>query len=165
MGLFGRDERTDVNKPLSADPQERRDSSVTGGSSVTVIAKANTVDGRIEGSGELRIEGRFTGVVDCTATVLVAEGGEVEAELRGTTVTVAGRVRGNAFATEKIELTPTADLHGDITAPRILIRDGATFEGQVLMKNPSKQPATPTPQTEPDLEADATKSADASMEK
>jgi cytoskeletal protein CcmA (bactofilin family) len=143
MGIFGRDERTDVNKPAPAEPHARRDSVPPAGSGVTLIARGNSVDGRIEGAGEVRIEGRFKGVLDCTAAVVVAEGGEVEAELRGRTVTVAGRVRGNALATEKIELTPTADLHGDITAPRILIREGATFEGQVFMRDPGKQPETP----------------------
>ncbi len=65
--------------------------------------------------------------------MLVAEGGKVEAELKAETITIAGKLKGDAIASQKIELTPTAEVEGDITAPRILIREGATFEGQVFM--------------------------------
>jgi cytoskeletal protein CcmA (bactofilin family) len=144
MGLFGRDERTDLSKPSHAEPQPHHHAAQPGGGAITLIAKANRVEGQIKGSGEVRIEGFFKGKLDCPTTVFVAQGGEVEAELRASIVTVAGIVRGNAFATDKIELTPSADMHGDITAPRILIREGATFEGQVFMKDPSKRgPAKP----------------------
>ena len=81
--------------------------------------------------------------------------GEVEAELRAEIVTVAGRVHGNILAGHKIELTPSADVRGDITSPRILIREGASFEGQVFMADPNKpKPKAPEAKETPNSDSD-----------
>jgi cytoskeletal protein CcmA (bactofilin family) len=149
MGIFGRDEHTDSNKPSAAEPpQARQKTAQHGDPTVTLIAKPNTIEGKVRGSGEVRIEGTLKGKLDCSAPVIVAQGGEVEAELKAETVTVAGLVRGNILASQRIELTPSADVQGDITSPRILIREGATFEGQVYMTDPGKKPA-PRPPDKP----------------
>jgi len=141
MGIFGRDDRTDGGSPAPAENHTRHPSS---SSTVTLIAKTSHVEGTIKGAGEVRIEGAFKGKLDCSSSVVVAETGKVDAELKAETVTIAGKLKGNAIASQKIELTPTAEVEGDITAPRILIREGATFEGQVLMtgRKTAKTPET-----------------------
>ncbi|HSN57123.1 MAG TPA: polymer-forming cytoskeletal protein, partial [Candidatus Sulfomarinibacteraceae bacterium] len=111
--------------------------------------------GAISGSGEVRIEGAFKGKLDGSSQVVVAQGGEVEAELRAEHITVAGRVRGDLFASVKIELTPSADVQGDIASPRILIREGATFEGQVFMSDGGKKKAGKPGDKAADQPADA----------
>jgi cytoskeletal protein CcmA (bactofilin family) len=157
MGLFGRDDRTDGNKPAPAEPKNRQRPTPPAGSSITLIAETAHVEGEIKGAGEVRIEGTVKGKLDCTAAVVIAEGGRVEAELRAETVTVAGTVNGDIYGTQKIELTPTARVEGDLNSPRILIREGATFEGQVLMTakrspKPAEKEKDPAKPSEPDTE-------------
>jgi cytoskeletal protein CcmA (bactofilin family) len=155
MGLFGRDERSEGRKPSSAEaPQRPR--SETGATAVTLISKSSHIEGVIRGAGEVRIEGVVTGKIDCSASVVVADGGRVDAELRAETVTIAGTVKGNVVAGQKIELTPTAKVEGDITSPRILIREGANFEGQINMTDGKKRP-----QGEPSKKSDQLPSASA----
>ena len=156
MGLFGRDDSTDGGKPAPAESHSRHKHAQSTGSAVTLIARTSHVEGEIKGAGEVRIEGTVKGKLDCSAAVLVAEGGKVEAELKAETITISGRVSGNVIATQKIELTPTADVEGDINAPRILIREGATFEGQVFMTG-KKAPKTPPPEEKPEDGAKAEK--------
>ena len=133
MGLFGRDDRTDGGSPAPAENHTRHKHTPASSATVTLIAKTSHVEGSIKGAGTVHIEGTVKGKLDCSSSVLVAEGGKVEAELKAETITIAGKLKGDAIATQKIELTPTAEVEGDITAPRILIREGATFEGQVFM--------------------------------
>jgi len=135
MGLFGRDDRTDGGSPAPAENHTRHKHTPASSATVTLIAKTSHVEGSIKGAGTVHIEGTVKGKLDCSSSVLVAEGGKVEAELKAETITIAGKLKGDAIATQKIELTPTAEVEGDITAPRILIREGATFEGQVFMTN------------------------------
>jgi len=144
MGLFGRDDHTDGSNPSVADAHAHQKHAPTSASTVTLIAKTCHVEGEIKGAGEVRIEGTVKGKLDCSALVLIAQGGRVEAELRAETITIAGRLKGDAYASQKIELTPTAEVEGDISSPRILIREGATFEGQVLMTG-KKADKAPTP--------------------
>jgi cytoskeletal protein CcmA (bactofilin family) len=133
MGIFGRDDRTDDGRPAPAESQSGQRRVPQAGSSLTLIAKTSHVEGEIKGAGDVRIEGTLNGKLDCSSSVTVAEGGTVDAELRAETISISGKVRGDIQARQKIELTPTAEVEGDITSPRILIREGATFEGQVCM--------------------------------
>jgi cytoskeletal protein CcmA (bactofilin family) len=90
------------------------------------------------------VEGELSGNLDAAGHLLVAESGRVDANLHGRNVTIAGKVHGDVTADERIELEPAAEVQGNITAPRILIKDGATFEGQVFMKSPTKTAAPAT---------------------
>ena len=138
MGLFGRDDRSQRDAAAEParpprheappPPRERGDQ--------TVIAPTVRIEGTLAGDGEILVSGKVKGTIDGAGSIHVAERGQVTAAVHGRTVTVAGTVKGNITADERIELEPTARVDGDITAPRILIKDGATFKGQVNMKSP-----------------------------
>jgi cytoskeletal protein CcmA (bactofilin family) len=142
MGLFGRDDRTDGNNPAPAENHPNHHKHTPASSSkTTLIAKTSHVEGQIKGAGEVHIDGTVKGKIDCSSAVIVAHGGKVEAQIKAETISIAGTLKGDAVASQKIELTPTAEVEGDITAPRILIREGATFEGQVFMTGNKKAKA------------------------
>ena len=102
----------------------------------TVIARPTRIEGKLFGSGEVLIDGTFKGEIDGQGKVRVAERGAVEANVHARTVEVAGTISGDVTADERIVLEATASVDGNITAPRILIHDGATFRGQVNMTEP-----------------------------
>jgi len=145
MGLFGRDEQSPYSQPIEPQPTSRSTAprereQKAGTSNVTIIAASCRVEGTLTGSGDVTIEGVFSGEVDGMNKLLIAEGGTAKATLHARNIVVAGKIKGNVSADEKIELRPTAVLHGNIMAPRILIQEGATFEGQVFMKKPPEKP-------------------------
>jgi len=133
MGLFGRDEPA----PEIKTPQPTRKtgaSPAVGSENRTVIARPTRIEGRVLGSGEVLVDGTIKGIIDSDGKVRVAEQGRVEADVHARLVAVAGTVTGNITADERIILEPTAHVDGNITAPRILIEDGAIFKGQVNMR-------------------------------
>jgi cytoskeletal protein CcmA (bactofilin family) len=139
MGLFGRDDRGESKLDESASKAKPRgkpagDAAVP---RVSVIAVQTRIEGTILGSEEVRIEGQVTGTVDVTSRLVVAEGGRVEGKIAARSVLVAGTVLGDILAAERTELGPTCRVEGNITAPRIQIHDGASIDGEVLMKKPS----------------------------
>ncbi len=140
MGLFGRDSQTKTHRP----PQSQK-KTVPGPptGALTIIAEGSRVSGDIGGSSDLRIEGEFEGSVSISGIVFVAESGQVRASIRAAKVTVSGRVDGNIFGDQMIELEPTAVVNGDLLAPKILIREGASLQGRVEMASPP--PATAKP--------------------
>jgi cytoskeletal protein CcmA (bactofilin family) len=109
-----------------------------------VIARPSKIEGRISGSGEIVVNGLVNGTIEATGTVRVAGQGRVEATVHGKIVSVAGTVTGDITADERIELETSARVEGNITAPRILIKDGANFRGQVNMKDPERRPSVRT---------------------
>ena len=141
MGLFGRDDRTQPvqNPPAGqAAPQGQRTAPDAHGQR-TVISDSILVEGSLSGTGQIIVDGKVRGSIDGKDEVSIAARGRVEATVHGRVVLVAGRVTGNITADDKIELEPTARVDGDITAPRVLIRDGATFRGKVNMRAPEPQ--------------------------
>lgn len=109
-----------------------------------MITDTILVEGALSGTGQITVDGRVRGSIDGANEVVIAARGRVEASVHGRAVVIEGRVIGDITADDKIELETTAEVDGDITAPRILIKDGATFRGKVNMKppEPRKEPVT-----------------------
>ena len=99
----------------------------------TVIGAGIQVNGRVSGEEDLHVEGRLEGSVALTETFYVAAAGTVVAEVKARDVVVSGVLVGNVVAEDSVTLNPGAKLIGDITAPRIIIADGAAFSGNVGM--------------------------------
>ena len=144
MGIFGRDEEAPDRQ--SAQPIAKPANPPTSPKAAdnTIIARPLIFEGRISGSGEIVVNGLVKGIIDASGTVKIAEQGRIEATVHGRVVTVAGTVAGDITADEKIEIEASARVDGNITAPRILIKDGATFKGQVNMKKPDGRPSVRT---------------------
>ena len=144
MGIFGRDETAPgqqstqpVAKPPTSAPSKTD-------ADRTIIARPSVFEGHISGSGEIIVNGLVKGTINASGTVRIAELGRVEATVHGKVVAVAGTVAGDITADEKIELEASARVDGNITSPRILINDGATFKGQVNMNEPDRSPQVRT---------------------
>ena len=77
----------------------------------------------------LKIYGRYTGKLDTRGTLTIGSTAQVEANIVGEAVIVAGKVKGNVIAKKMLVLMPTAVLHGDISTPKLNIVEGAVFQG------------------------------------
>jgi excisionase family DNA binding protein len=82
---------------------------------------------------DLKINGLFTGSLDIKGTLTVGTRANVEANINGDNVIIAGKVKGNVKVTKLLTLLPTAVLVGDIYAPKLNIVEGAIFQGTCHM--------------------------------
>lgn len=99
----------------------------------TLVGAGILVRGRITGEEDLHVEGRLEGNIELTETVFVTAEGIVVANIRARDVVVSGIVVGNVVAEDSVTLNPGAKLIGDMTAPRVIVADGAAFSGNVAM--------------------------------
>ena len=99
----------------------------------TVVGPAIAIRGRIEGEEDLRVEGRVEGSISLTETLYVEPGGVVLAQIEARDVVISGIVIGDITAANSVTLNKVAKLVGNIAAPRIIIADGASFRGDVVM--------------------------------
>jgi len=77
------------------------------------------------------VEGKVN-LVDHLLTV--GEKGSVRADVQAKGVIVAGKLVGNVTATDRVEVTSSGALHGDVRAPRVVLADGARFKGSIDME-------------------------------
>ena len=100
----------------------------------TIIGNSIVIEGEITGEEDLVIQGTVKGKILLPENLLIIENPAiVEADIEAANITISGQVTGNIIATEKLELTASCRMVGDLKAPRILIADGASFKGNVDM--------------------------------
>lgn len=100
---------------------------------LNLIGQGTLVEGNIRTKGNIRIDGKVKGEVHSTENLAVGSGGEIEGGLSGKNVIIGGRVRGNVASSEKLVLESKSVVHGDIRAQRLVIDEGAVFDGNVAM--------------------------------
>lgn len=82
---------------------------------------------------DLRLNGKFSGSLEFAGTLTVSESSEMEADISGDNIVIAGKVKGNVTAHKLLVLMPTAVVKGGITAPKLNIVEGAVFQGNCQM--------------------------------
>jgi cytoskeletal protein CcmA (bactofilin family) len=98
------------------------------------IGRSITIRGDVTGDEDLLIQGRVDGSVSLREhAVTIGPDGVVKASIIGRVVSIEGRVEGNISADEQIILRTSATVQGDISAPRVVLEDGAKFRGGVEM--------------------------------
>jgi cytoskeletal protein CcmA (bactofilin family) len=108
--------------------------------SLTVIGRGVRVRGRIQGDGELTIDGFVEGEVVLTGDVTIDSEGQVAANVSARVVTVRGAVRGDLVAEEAVRLEDGARVVGDLRAPRVAIARGALVRGHVQTSGSASAP-------------------------
>ena len=99
----------------------------------TRIGSAINITGKIEGEGNIVVEGRVQGNISIKGDLQIDPDGQVKSEVSARNIYIMGILVGDAVASEKIELAPGGRMIGDVRAPRVLINEGAAFRGHVDM--------------------------------
>jgi excisionase family DNA binding protein len=81
-------------------------------------------------SVNLRINGRFEGVLNTKGSLMIGEKAIVKADITGESIIVAGNVTGNITALKSLKIIAPAQVSGDIKSPSLSIAEGATFNGR-----------------------------------
>jgi cytoskeletal protein CcmA (bactofilin family) len=108
---------------------------------VAYIGKSVIIKGIVIGSEELIIDGQVDGRIEWhDQSLTIGPSAEIKAPVVAATVTILGSVSGNVTATEKVDIRATGSVDGDITAPRVIMADGAVLQGRV--DTPRAKPIT-----------------------
>lgn len=98
------------------------------------VGAGTVLTGETSFQAMLRVDGHLTGRVSSeSGTLIIGSSGRVDADIIVSAATVGGTVNGDIVATEKVELGRTARVVGNIQTPRLVIEDGAIFEGSCSM--------------------------------
>lgn len=98
-----------------------------------VIGPQIAVRGRLSGEENLIVQGRIEGNVSLAGHMVVAEEGDVEADVEVESIEIRGQLRGDIVASGSITIKQGAHVIGNVKAPRVMIEDGAKFDGTIDM--------------------------------
>ncbi len=113
-----------------------------------MIGPTICIKGDLTGEEDLIIEGHVEGKVLLKQhNVFIGKQGRVVADIYGKMISIEGEVHGNLFGEDQVLLRPTSKVRGNLTAPRVVLEDGANFKGSIDMSS-SKTSSDPAPVSE-----------------
>jgi cytoskeletal protein CcmA (bactofilin family) len=110
-------------------------------SCINLIGEGSEVEGTLRSSTDVRINGRITGDLVVEGKVIVADKGVIDGTLTAKSADVAGIVTGEVSVEDRLLLKSTAVVDGSIRTGRLVVEEGAKFEGSCTMGrlDPSRQ--------------------------
>jgi len=97
----------------------------------SLIAADLTIEGKIEGTGHVRIAGKFNGDVNVQGNLTIETGAKLTGGVRAQKVIVAGELEGNIESAQKVEVLESGALIGDVKAGSLTVAAGSRMRGQV----------------------------------
>ncbi len=101
----------------------------SGSTELNFIGKGTVINGEILTESSLRVDGRIKGKIICKNTLTIGETGQVEGEVEATNAIVGGKVNGKLFIKQKLVLESKSSLIGELKASKLIIDEGAVFQG------------------------------------
>ncbi|WP_274474189.1 bactofilin family protein [Mangrovimonas aestuarii] len=95
--------------------------------SQNVIAQGTKIVGDITSEGGFRIDGTIEGTLKTPGRIVVGKTGVIEGTVEGTDAYFEGTFSGKLSLSGTLTLKPTAKIEGDVTAAKLAVEPGATF--------------------------------------
>lgn len=106
-----------------------------GGTNVVTLGPKDSLHGRLEIQGDLRIAGNVEGELKASGDITIDATAAIQASLEGSNVSVRGQVTGNVTAKRRLTLGGSGRLNGDVKVSRLTVEDGASLNGNVTMSS------------------------------
>lgn len=98
------------------------------------IDKDTEIIGDIRFKDSFRIDGKFKGKILSGSSLIIGETGDVEADIEAGSISINGKVKGTLNAAELIEIFSQGRVIGKMMAPKLIIEEGAFFQGSCQME-------------------------------
>ncbi len=100
---------------------------------VPVLGKTLLFRGELTAEEDVILQGRVEGSIRHARNLIIGTEGSVLGDVYASHLTVEGLVEGDLHCSEAVIVRATAQVRGNIFAPRVGIMEGATFNGRVEM--------------------------------
>lgn len=110
-----------------------KDDNMNEGFAANIIQNGTTLSGDIQSSGNIRIDGKLEGVLKTKEKLVVGKTGEILGEVQCKNASIEGKIEGKVEVEELLFLKSTAIILGDIITKKLVVEEGAKFNGTCVM--------------------------------
>jgi cytoskeletal protein CcmA (bactofilin family) len=110
------------------------------GTELNLIAAGTVIEGKLRTPGSIRIDGKIVGEVNATQNIAIGSTGDVDGNITAKSITIGGKIKGVVVAQEKLVFESKAIIKGDIRAAKLVIDEGAMFDGKCTMSEAKSMP-------------------------
>jgi cytoskeletal protein CcmA (bactofilin family) len=100
-------------------------------SSESVLGRGTRVRGRVQGDGDLRIEGQVEGNVSVSGELSLEEGATITGDVEAAAVTISGALTGDVTAQGPVAIRVGARVTGNLGGTEVSLEEGAEFFGRI----------------------------------
>lgn len=94
-----------------------------------VIAKGTSIEGDFNTSENVRIDGTIKGNIRCEKKLVLGKAARVEGKVQAKEAVIMGEIQGDVQIDGLLRLEGSSLIKGDITAQRIIVEEGARYDG------------------------------------
>lgn len=128
--MFGQGSKTKGTGKRDAPP---RQSSAARNGGVNTIDEHTTITGDLEAGGDIRIDGKLIGDLQCQGRLIVGTTGIIEGDVRCVEAVIEGHYTGSITVSHLLTLKETSTVSGCIRAHQLAIGAGCQLDGQVAV--------------------------------
>jgi cytoskeletal protein CcmA (bactofilin family) len=107
----------------------------------TIIGRGSVIEGALTVQSSLRVDGKVIGSLNVADSLIVGKEGEIEGEVRVKNAVIGGKVKNKIIASGKVVLEAKSVVYGEVRTSRLVIDEGAIFEGRCAMSEEGKATA------------------------
>jgi len=126
-------ERRPTSPPASPYPRHETPATDAAANQVPVLGKTLLFRGELTAEEDVILQGRVEGSIRHARNLTIGSEGSVQGDVYASHLTVEGLVEGDLHCSEGVVVLATAQVRGNIFAPRVGITEGAVFNGRIEM--------------------------------
>lgn len=100
---------------------------------INMIGEGAVVEGTVHAGSDIRVRGKVVGKLNVDGKAIVAQEGEINGEIVASSADIAGLVQGQVNVSGTLVLKSTAQVSADIRTARLVVEEGAVFDGKCKM--------------------------------
>ena len=115
--------QTKMKKPIAIDKADIK----------AFLGPGSKFEGKLSFDEMVRLDGKFTGEISSSDTLVVGESAEIEGSINVGALILSGRFKGDIKATTMVELRASAQVEGSVETPSLKIDEKVLFNGEIKM--------------------------------
>jgi cytoskeletal protein CcmA (bactofilin family) len=113
--------------------QKSKSESNQGLQSISIISTDSIIKGDMESEGDIRIDGKLIGNINCKAKIIIGQQGKVEGNLNGNQADILGTINGDIKMTGQLNLLGKSIINGNIHVGKLQMESTVVFNGKCVM--------------------------------
>ena len=95
--------------------------------------EGTSIHGDVKAANDIRIDGLIVGTVQASAKLVVGKTGKIDGDIQCGSADIEGRITGRIEVKDLLILKATAIVEGDIIVNKLVVEQGARFNGKCSM--------------------------------
>lgn len=103
--------------------------------SANTIQNGTIIEGQIKSESSIRIDGVLNGTIETKAKLVIGKTGKITGDVICHNASIEGQIVGQVNVQDLLHLKSTATINGDILTKKLVVDEGASFDGSCKMES------------------------------